>query len=897
MDWLRNACTLCGIEENKLASTMPDSQDNTALPSPPSFALWRLTTLRHARLAWKQTLTLILILSLGVATYLSIRMAARAAATGFSDFTETLTGQTDATVTAPAGAMQESQLRALRRALGNEPAHIVPVLESTAAFPNLQEYGGPVIQLLGLDLIGIRNLQSNTEWDFGPGGEQTEESAFWGALRGNQSVFISEELATEFDLEKGATVTLLVNDRLKTVSVQGILPPQKSNPLGRLMVMDLPTLQTLTERTGQIDRVEIIVPQGTTYKERSERVREKLLSGAEAGGWVVREPMTRREQGERLTQAFRLNLQILALIALLTGLYLIAQAMDAAVVRRRQEIAILRSLGVTPKAIQKLWLVESLILGLVGSVAGIALGAAMAQVTVKAVSTTINALYRATAVESVTLTTADVMIGFGLGILGSLIAGIIPAKDAAATLPAQSLAAGNQNFGSRFLHHPRLGLALLVTGTACLLAGPVELEGGARFPLFGYAAAFLWLLGGSLLLGTLFPLIGKATGVLRHRSATSLYAGSRLARAGSRHRLAAAGMLVAISMAGAMSLLVGSFEKTMVDWINVRFQADIYLSSAGMQSASSQNYISPKTWKEIASRPEIEAADPFHVVPISIKGMDTFLAGSDLSLLGNRQKVLWLEQPLDESVTPQETDTVGYINESFSYRFGVSPGETIAIPTPGGPRSVFIRGMQADYGNERGLIWVNRAQLSEWFATDFITNLTLFVKPEYVAEDVVNQLKASYPELQIRGNQALREIALGIFRQTFALTHALKLIALAVALAGLALGLISILRESLPEMQTLRRMGFTQRELAKATALEGLGISLAGLLSGLALSAALGWLLIYVINRQSFGWTLQIAMPWADLLLLSISIIAAGCGLSWAIGRWGANLRVENTEE
>lgn len=854
--------------------------------------LWRATSLRHAVRGWKHTLTVIAILALGVAAFLSIRLANRAAVVSFAGFSESISGGSDLTVTAPAGLLAADHLRELRLALGGQSAHLVPLLRASAAMPpgdGRAEFGRENFILLGLDLIGVQNLQADIGTDerlINLGGDAAD---FWSIIRNPQHLFVSEPLARRHRLEVGSRFPLIVTDRSIPFEIVGILPQARGDvPVPEnLVVMDIAALQRLTGEEGLVSQVDLVLPHGPRH-EADVQAAETVLASAADGRWVIRDPIVERGSGERMTAAFRMNLTILSLIALLVGAYLVTQALDAAVVRRRHEIAILRSLGLTTGELRRLWLVEILCLGVVGSALGIVLGWALAQVAVVAVAQTINALYQSSSAAAADLRGGDVAAGFGLGLVFSLLAGWLPLRDAAATPPAQVLSAGNWTPGLRLLRRPLLGWCLLLAGLGLSFLPPLTLAGGSRFPLAGHAAALLWLLGGTLAATSLFrPMAAVAMRVCANHPALHLGA-TRLRRASSRHRLAAAGLFVATAMAASMAVLVGSFDQTVRNWIGVRFQADVYLNSAGAQSADSRNRIRPETWRGLAEDPRVAAVDPFLALPIELGGISTFLAGSDLALVGNRQRLLWLTPPaagLIESAPDADGAIPAIANEAFLERFGQAAGDIVEIPSPGGQRPLRIVAVQADYGNEQGMLLVDRRRLVEWFGIDSATNLTVFLHDPETVDAVVESWRAAHPGLSIRGNRELREIALTIFRQTFSITRALEWIGVLIALAGLALALTNILRESVRELATLRQLGMTRREIASATAVEGGGIALVGVTGGVILSVAIGYLLVFVINKQSFGWTLQFHIPAAKLFGLVVLVLVTGTATAYLAGR------------
>jgi len=867
-------------------------------------------SLRHARQAPRQTALLILILALGVAVFVSIRLANKAAVAGFSRFTETLTGQSDWTVQAPAGPLPMEALGEIRQALGSRPVHLVPVIETIASRPALageaERFGRPAYTLIGVDLLALANLaRPQDRGYFGatiePRGEGAREEPadgdFWSALNRGPRVWLSQEFAPVLPDH----LDLILDERVVRVPVAGAIPTSPDAPRAppTLMVVDLHDLQVLARREGTIDRIEIRVESGAgsaRLREETGRILAEL--GQEGLRWNVVAPDTRRETTETMTRAFRLNLTILSLIALLVGLYLIFQALDGAVVRRRAEIAILRSLGVNERTIRNAWLAESAVLGVIGGGLGVLLGWAGAQLSVQAVGQTVNALYHATTVQGVGLSVGEMAIGLVLGLVAALVAGAAPARAAARTPPAQILqrsAAPAPGISRKT--SLALGATLLLLGVIAAQLPPVQVAGGARFPWAGYGAALAWILGGGLVCGFgLRPiaLLLRRVGV---RFVTVRLALSHLRAPSGRHRLAVAALLCAVAMTAGMAILVASFERTVRDWVERSLQADLYLASGGAQSASAQNRISPAAAEALASHPSVAVASLYVVYPIQFDGRSTQLTATDLGILRRTLRTPWVQEPRDESVfdVNRNPDQV-LVSESFSERFRVRAGDHLNVPTPSGVQRVVIAGIFADYGNDRGSILADLTHVRRWFRSDAVSSVSLFLKPGVDPAALRAEFLQTYPGLTIYANATLRSEILRIFRQTFAITYALEVIGVAVAVGGLALTLISVLLDRRDELTTLRALGWTHREIAAATALEGAAVSLCALVGGLLLSLALGWLLVYVINKQSFGWTLGFVVPTGQLAALSLAIGITGTAVSYWVGRWGADLPADREE-
>ena len=873
--------------------------------------LWTRFTLRHWRAAPGQSMLLLLILALGIAVFFSIRLANRAAVSSFQNFTDLLSRESDWLLQAPAGALPEEVLVELRAKLGAQPVNLIPVIETTATRPRESTSTGQTIgtrttfQIVGVDLFAMGNLPvngpRNRDW-FNQGADQNtpggQQAGIWNSLRNGRAVFISEALARAGRFVIGSRLPLVINEQIVGLEVAGIIPADPEAPRipETLLVMDFPALQRLAGKSGKLDRIEFVVEPGPDAAALRTRIRSEVEQLA-GDRWRVSTPGDRRESAATMTRAFRVNLTILSLIALVVGLYLIVQALDGAVVRRREEIGILRSLGVEEGTILRAWMGEAALLGFGGGAFGVLLGWAGAQLAVRMVGRTVNALYYATSVNSARLEPLEVIVALVLAVAASLAAGWMPAREAARTPPAQILVRhAVAARGSPVWRNEWLGIVLLLAGWSLVMVPPLRFEGGGRFSLAGYVAAFFWILGAGILGGFILRRLAGLARKLENHFVIVRLAMSQLVRPSGRHRLAVAGLVCAIAMTSGMAILVGSFEITMSGWIKRTFQADLYLSSDGAQSASTQNRISPQTWREIASRPDVADANAILVAEIELPKGRTMLVGADMGFARRHTSLSWLQRPDDALFDADKNAGQAVVSESFTERFQVHRGDHVEVPTPGGRKLLTIAGVFSDYGNERGSIAVDRRHFVDWFHDDYVSSLILFIKPGQEPERIRAEIATRYPGLQVFANGPLRAEILRIFRQTFSITYALEVIGVFVAVIGLGLTLASVLMERRGELTTLRALGMGRHEMARTTACEGMMLAISGVMAGLLISLALGWLLIFVINKQTFGWTLAFALPWVQMLSLSVLVIAMGTGVAYGVGYWGAALPADQEE-
>ena len=828
-------------------------------------------TFRHWRNKAGHYLLLMVIVAVGVGAFNGIRQASRSASANFGLFNQAVSGQSDFLIESPTQRLLEKDLKQLAR-LGKSPDwNLVPVVEGSVTAVELINGAKKQLRLIGLDLLALGNLPTLTQQNL----KFSEENASWYDWLGSDNeVWVGQSLADSVGVTGGDTISFLASGRKAKMKIRMILDDPDDNLPDDLVLGDLPTVQHLLSRSGELNRVEVVLTQVDRREDKpylaeiEDRLRKELPRNL-----ILSPTENRAADRAAMTAAFRLNLTILSLIAILVGAYLILQALDAAVVRRRAEIATLRSLGVGASVLFSTFLLEALVLGLLGSIAGVGVGQVLAFGAVGMLADTVNALYFATSVEALSVTSLDVIVGVGLGVAFSLLAGWLPARDATQTPPAQILAKGDWSPGFFWLRKPKVGLCLLGLGGVALCFPPFIMEAGSKMPVGGFVAAGCWILGSALLAGHGLVLLA---GWVRPfcSGPVSRLACSRLWDGSSRHRLAVAGLVVAVSMVTGMFQMIESFRDTIEEWFDVRFQADLYISESGVTGAGSINGIDPTLLDGLLRQPNIKYADIMRICYAKPARGVTVLAGVDMKHWSQEARQIWLKEPGTlQSVKGTEP---ALVSETFARRFGVLEGGVVELQTPSGMQKVSPFGIFCDYGNEFGMAAISQLEWIKWTGSERAVNVSLYLEDRSKLKEMRDQLRIAYPGLDIRNERELRDVALGIFEQTFQATHALSLIGLAVAFAGLLLGLLSIFDESTQTWQTLKHLGFSTQRFILAAGLEGAGIGVAAWVVGAITGLALGWLLVFVINVQSFGWTLLWTVPLANILWFGVLLTVVG---------------------
>lgn len=874
-----------------------------SLPGRSVKTIWYALThisLRQWRKNWIRTFILISIIGIGLGGYYSIRLANKAAILGFEWFSDSVSGESPIILFPPSGLLSIDELPKLRERSGTLPVHFFPILESTAVdtsslTENSDTFEAPQFQLIGMDLISLANLAylNPKERYVSPAFEEEENvsvSDEQSELQSDLEVYIPIALSNEKKWRANDYVNVIINDKNAVLQIKGILPENDflPSPPKNLILADLPDLQNFLGMQNLINRVEVQIP-NSDDAEITLRVLEEVvqaLSPQEEDNWILMNQSDKRESASSMTAGFRMNLSILSLLGLIVGGYLIFQSLEASISLRRSEIATLKSLGFSTNLIQIVWIIEALILGLLGSTFGLVIGFLGAQSIVGGISKTVNSLYYSNSVEAASWDWTEALIAFALGISVSLVAGWLPSRHISKTPPAHALGKSQMTSllpGRMFF---MIGLVLLVIGTLASSFPAVSLMGDRPVPILGYITALIWIIAFGLVTIQLPSMIARIP-QFRDSSILSIkLAFSHLRRPTFHHFWAMAGLVASAGMAAAMAILIASFESTILQWMNNLLKADVYIASPGISNASSENRISKTTWLPITQREEVKDFELGYFDKVLLNKDTVFVTGVHRSLLAKGASTIWLKKPseddenkfglqFDESQS-ESSPLPCLITETLSYHQDLKMGDKVSIPTSKKKIEFYVAGIYADYGSEFGSVTIPLSVYKTFFDEDKIINMALELRSDADLDNFVTSLKSSYPNLVVRSNREIRFEAIKIFKQTFSVTYALQVIGVIVAITGLALSLTSLWVNRSTTLTTWKELGISKNTTSRTIVLEGFIITAIGAIGGLILSLMLGWLLVFVINKQSFGWTLDYYIPYQQMGLLFIMLLLSG---------------------
>jgi putative ABC transport system permease protein len=808
---------------------------------------------------------MVLAVALGVAVVLAIDLAGDAAAGSFHSSMETLAGDNDLEVVASGGVPER-----VFATLSTEPVpiRVTARMEDFANLPNSKQ----TLPLIGIDLIGEGSrfiLEGATKSS--AGSKNTGDQTSFEQLMEPTSIWVGASLRKN----PGDRLELLINDRTYICTVRGVYPD--SNGTENAIVMDIAAAQRILGRTGTLDRILIKLPHNADLSEWGKKLRAGLPEGVQ-----IRPQGSGTTENRKMLAAFRWNLRLLSYIALVVGAFLIYNTISVSVVRRRPEIGVVRALGASRADILFAFLGEAACLGAAGALLGLPLGRVMASGAVKLMALTVDSLYVSSRPGLIELSAGSVALALLIGIGVSVVSALVPTREAMQVSPVEAMARGRREYTVQVHKERDAIVAALLAGVAALAA---RLPAVGDKPLFGYLATILLIASASFAMPALVSLISRASAKLLGRlfGVEALLASRSLAASLRRTSVLAAALSTSVAMMVSVGIMVGSFRQTVVTWMNAELPADLYLRPAGNPAADRHPTISLELTEKIAGLPGIAAVDRLRAYEISYDGMPVTLASVDLRVLHvYRQSDFFSGRPTAEVLTELRGQSNVIVSEPFTYKHHVRTGDTLQLALGGRKDSFRIADVYFDYASERGYILMDREVLLRYLPDPTPSNLAVFLYPGADAQVVraaILEIAAGH-QILIFSDKDLRGEAIRIFDRTFAITYALEAVAIIVAMMGIAGALIALVIDRRREFGLLRFLGASSGQLRKLILVEAGLLGLFANAAGSVLGYFLSLILVFVINKQSFGWTIRFHWPFSVLLgaltIVYVATVLAG---------------------
>jgi putative ABC transport system permease protein len=800
-----------------------------------------------------RSLLSVLAIALGVALGYAVQLITASAINELALGVQVLSGEADLQIRGPRSGFDEKLYPMLAKL--PEVAQASPVVEVDAKLSRRDD----VLKIVGVDAFRAAAVQ--------PGLIAEPEDRL--DLLRSDTLFLSPAAARLLGVGIGDVLRFQVGLREVPLRVVGWVPVAEQQRLG---VMDIAGAQAAFDRIGVITRVDLRMRPGSDPAS----FRQHLLPALPAG-LAVEPPASSVQANASVSRSYRVNLNILALVALFTGGLLVFSTQALAVVRRRPHFALLRVLGMTRSQLVAGLLLEGVVLGAVGSALGLVFGFALAQAAIRIVGPDLGSGYFRGVAPTLALTTIALALCFLLGLATATLGSLFPALEAARATPALALKPGDEQRAFARLRPVWPGVAAMTVGALATLLPPV-----AGLPLFGYVAIALLLVGSLMLMPRIAARVFDVIALPEDPSRRLALLQLRGTPGQSAVSLVA--IVASLSLMISMAIMVTSFRDALDAWLERVLPADVYARAA---AGGDTGYLAPDDQARIAALPGIRRVE--------------FFREQQLLLDPSRPRIVLLARVItpadagqrlalvDASSTPApDAPPPLWANEAMADLYGFTTGKVVELPLAGKASRFTVAGVWRDYARPQGAVVIERDRYVALTGDRTATNAALWLAPGASLDQLSTSIAHEVPggaRLEIATPGEIRDVSLRIFDRTFAVTYALESAAVAIGLLGLSSSFGALVLARRREFGVLRHIGMTRRQIGTMLAGEGLILSTIGLVAGLLLGMLISLVLIHVVNRQSFHWGMELSLPWKMLALAVLVVPALSTLTAWASGR------------
>jgi len=812
--------------------------------------------MRHyTRHPWQVLLSLLGV-ALGVAVVVAIDLANSSADKAFTLSSEALTGHATHQIIGGAEGLPEKLY--IRQRIKDGFQDATPVVEG---YGNLMDEAATknikTLHIVGVDIFAEQKFRShlvNTR-------EKLNLEKF---IAGGNTAVMLESTAKKYGLAVDREFELQVLGVRHKFTLIGVIDTAnelENMGLESLLFMDISVAQEILGMQGRLSRIDLILP------EHSEAQLTRQIEKRLPPNSVIVSAQSRYFAIKQMTSAFQLNLYALSLLALLVGIFLIYNSMTFSVLQRRDILGYMRTLGVTRQQIFLLIFSETVVVGSVATAMGIGLGVLLGSVLLHLVTQTINDLYFVLTISDLNVSSFSIFKGILIGMLGTTLAIIKPAYDATKSTPrssySRSLQEGNYKSNIRWAFY--LGIPVGLVGAALLNIPSKSL-------LLSFTGLFIIIIAFSLMVPQLsymiarlvVPLMRKGFGEMGNLTARGVVASF------SRTGVAVTALSVAIATTIGVTVMIAGFRAAVDQWLDNTLRADVYVRPAGDTANSGNSSLSPKWIERFKALKEVDTMSVERTVQVqSSKGVIQLFA---FDIPEHRFNVFQLRSGNFNDAKQAFYHNSGVlVSESYAYRNDVHIGDSLALITERGPKQFAVVGIYIDYGHEQGIVAMHHDVYQRFWNDSRINSIGVYAAAgveqiqliQALQSELDKQLSSSVAtnqeqDLLIQSSEAIKRASISVFNRTFAVTHILRLLAIIVAFVGVLTALMAILIERNRELALLRAIGMTPRQLWWVVSGEtGIVGAIAGIMA-IPLGLTLASVLIFVINRRSFGWTMDI---------------------------------------
>jgi putative ABC transport system permease protein len=807
---------------------------------------------------WRQSMALLAV-ALGVALAFSVQLINDSALAEFSAAVRAANGEPDLTLRCHDDCDDTLAEQVAARS-GVDVAS--PVLEIDS-YARAARAGAPRVplKLLGIDALQIVAVAPGLLPHPAEGEART-------AVLDPERVFLNPAAAQQLGLRAGDVLLVQHGLAWRRLQVAGSVAAGG----GAMAVLDIAGAQQAFDRLGRISRVDLRLAPGAT--------RETLLAaGPLPPGVAIAEPQADVQRVSDVSRAYRVNLTVLALVALFVGAFLVFSVMALSVAQRIPSLALLGVLGLAAAQRRRLVLAEGALIGLAGSAIGLLLGTGLARAALRWLAGDLGGGYFPGIAPALQFSWPAAAVFGALGVLAALAGAWLPARQAQTLAPAQALKGLG---GTPPPGLPRwAGPALLAAGAALALLPPL---GG--LPLAAYLSVAALLLGGvACVPAAVQALLG---GLRPGRSPWLLLAVQRARHERAAATVAVAGVVASLSLAVALTVMVASFREGVAQWLDQVLPADLYARTATSSAAADNAFLPPDMVGAAARLPGVERVEGLRLQSLVLDPARPAVGLIARDLDRPEQRLPLLGAALQPSLGLPGV----YVSEAMVALYGAEPGSRLQLPIGGG-LEVQVLGVWRDYARQFGAVAIDAGLYRRATGDARVNDLALWLAPGARLDEVQRGLRALAPEgapIEFAVPAQIRAFSLAIFDRSFAVTRYLQAMAIAIGLFGIAASFSAQVLARRREFGLLAHLGLSRAQIVGVVAGEGLAWTAAGALVGLLLGLAVSVVLVHVVNPQSFHWSMELLLPWGRLGALCAAVLVAG-GLTAALSARAAASR------
>ncbi|HEY6211342.1 MAG TPA: FtsX-like permease family protein [Vicinamibacterales bacterium] len=832
--------------------------------------LLRLISWPYFRRHVLRTLLTVAGIVLGVAVFVGMHTANETVLEGFSRTVDRIAGKTELQVTAGETGFDEEVLERVQAARTVRVA--VPVVEAIVD-PRLAGQGSLLV--LGIDMTGDRSLR---DYDLESGDDAVIDDPLV-FLAQPDSIILAKEFADRNGIRVGSALTLGTAVGAKAFTVRGVM---KSSGLttafgGNLAIMDIYAAQMMFGRGRKFDRIDLAVKPGATV-DRCERELQTMLGP----GFQVEPPSGRGKQFEAMLAAYSVMVDISSAFALFIGMFIIYNSFAIAVTERRAEIGILRALGATRRQIRYLFLGESAVTGLIGSIGGVVFGVVIARGIAASIGTLINDVYGQGLHTTEELATDPKLLGFALaiGIVTSLIAAWIPARSAARVDPVQALQKGKYQVLSAGESRLRAILAAVLGAVSLVCLAIAEASGGSRGSRSIFYVGFALLILVSLLLSPLLSLaLAKAIrpALKWLRPVEGALAADSLIQAPRRTSASVAALMLSLTLVVAFAGMARASYDSIIDWMNSALNPDLFVMP-------SQNVVvrtirfPPDMEATIAALPGVERVQSVRDARIVFRGTPVMIVAVDLKSVEETVKTQPVAGDRDDMYRRAAAGEALLVSDNFAQLQRVKLGDVLEIPAPDGVIRLPVAGISIDYSDQQGAILMDRKVFLKYWNDDSVNLFRVYVKPGAAPLAVRDRILGAFAgarQVFVLTNRELKAYIVTITDQWFGLTSIQIAVAVLVAILGIVNTLTVSITDRRRELGVLQAVGGMRTQIRRTIWLEALSIAFIGLSLGFALGGINLYYILQVVLYDVGGMRLNYEYPVRTVLMLVPVMLAA----------------------